>query len=204
MEVSIDKQYPVEASQEAAWKLLSNIEELAGCMPGAQIDSKLDDTHYKGSVKVKLGPALASFSGEIEVLGLDGGAHRLVLMGKGTDKGGSSASLRLEASLLPGAEDQCVLLGQAELIVNGRFAQLGSRFLGSVSDLLLAQFAQSFSRKARALQGASGDAASLAHSVIAKASAASRPPAQARELNALSLVGTALRQAITKLFGRPG
>ena len=59
MEVTIDKQYPIPASIENCWEVLSNITDLATCMPGASITEKIDDSNYKGSVKVKVGPATA-------------------------------------------------------------------------------------------------------------------------------------------------
>ena len=37
MEVVLDKTYPVAAGLEASWAILSNMHELATCMPGAQM-----------------------------------------------------------------------------------------------------------------------------------------------------------------------
>jgi carbon monoxide dehydrogenase subunit G len=95
MEVVIDKQYPIPASPENCWKVLSNVTELATCMPGAAITEQVDDTHYKGQVKVKVGPATAAFAGNIEVQGIDEALQELRMLGKGADKGGSSASMQL-------------------------------------------------------------------------------------------------------------
>ncbi|MGS0756988.1 SRPBCC domain-containing protein [Roseateles sp. GG27B] len=75
MEVNIDKQYPVAAGLDCAWQVLSDVTALATCMPGAQITEQVDATHYKGSVKVKVGPAVAAFAGDIELLAIDGGPH---------------------------------------------------------------------------------------------------------------------------------
>ena len=53
------------------WAVLSDIRAVGCCMPGAQITEQLDETHYKGTVKTKVGPASMQFGGEIEVLGVD-------------------------------------------------------------------------------------------------------------------------------------
>ena len=98
MEVVLDKQYPVAAGLDAGWAVLSNMHELATCMPGAQITEDIDATHYKGSVRVKVGPAVAAFAGTIEVLTLDPATRTLKMMGKGADKSGSSASMELTAN----------------------------------------------------------------------------------------------------------
>jgi uncharacterized protein len=207
MEVNIDKQYPVAASLDSAWAILSNINELATCMPGAQITSQVDDTHYKGSVKVKVGPAVAAFAGDIEVLAVDAAARTLTLLGKGADKGGSSASMQLNASLMAAEGGACTLVGKADVIVNGKFAQFGGRMMASVSDVILAQFAQTFSNKAQALQTSASAAPGTAATQEAAPGAApvaepAQPVAAPQELNALSLLWAMVRNFFRSLFGR--
>ncbi len=207
MEVNIDKQYPIAASVDCAWAVLSNINELATCMPGAQITQQVDDTHYKGSVKVKVGPAVAAFAGDIEVLSVDAAARTLTLMGKGADKGGSSASMKLTASLLPVSDSASSLLGKADVIVNGKFAQFGGRMMASVSDVILAQFAQTFSDKAQALQGGTVGAAQVdtgaqpAVGAPAESAAEAKPVTAPKELNALSLLWAMVRNFLRGIFG---
>jgi len=145
MEVKLDKRYPVQASVEQAWAVLSDIRAVAACMPGAQITEQIDATHYKGTVKTKIGPASMQFNGDIEVLGLDPTQRTLQMLGKGADRGGSSASMKLEARIVEGeAPGNCVLVGQATVTVSGKLAQFGSRLLVPVSDAMLAQFADQF------------------------------------------------------------
>jgi carbon monoxide dehydrogenase subunit G len=152
MEVKLDKQYPLEASVEQAWAVLSDIRAVGGCMPGAQITEQLDETHYKCTVKTKVGPASMQFGGEIEVLGVDAAAYAMQMVGKGADRGGSSASMKLSAHIEPGATPQTsVLVGQATVTVSGKLAQFGSRLLVPVSDAMLAQFADNFRAAAAAV-----------------------------------------------------
>ena len=58
MEVKLDKRYPVAASVDQAWAVLRDIRAVAACMPGAQITEQIDETHFKGTVKSKVGPAV--------------------------------------------------------------------------------------------------------------------------------------------------
>jgi carbon monoxide dehydrogenase subunit G len=200
MEVVIDKQYPVAAGLDAAWAVLSNINELATCMPGASITEQQDERNYKGQVRVKVGPAVAAFAGTIEVLELDASRHTLKMVGKGADKAGSSASMELEATLLPAEGGHSTLQGQARVIVSGKFAQFGGRMMTSVSDMILSQFAETFSQKAQALQGT----ASVADTAGAQASAppATAVPAATKELNALALLWAMIRNFLAGLFGK--
>lgn len=195
MEVRLDKQYPVAAGLDAAWQVLADINELATCMPGAQITEQLDDTHYRGSVRVKVGPAVAAFAGTIEVLAFDPQARTLRLVGKGADKAGSSASMELTATLVALNAQSSTLTGKAEVIVNGKFAQFGGRMMSSVSDMILVQFAEVFSQKAQAVQGAAAPAAEGAE-------AAPAAPVVARELNALGLMWALIRNFFARRFGR--
>ena len=196
MEVVLDKQYPVAAGLEASWAVLSNMHELATCMPGAQITEDIDATHYKGSVRVKVGPAVAAFAGTIEVLTLDPATRTLKMMGKGADKSGSSASMELTAKLVAAEDGNSTLEGHAEVIVNGKFAQFGGRMMTSVSDMILLQFAEVFSQKAQALQGAAAPVGGAAP--VAAPSA----PIVAKEFNALAFMWALIRKFFADLFGR--
>lgn len=196
MEVVLDKKYPVAAGLDASWAVLSNMHELATCMPGAQITEDIDATHYKGSVRVKVGPAVAAFAGTIEVLTLDPATRTLKMMGKGADKTGSSASMELTATLVAAENGHSTLQGHAEVIVNGKFAQFGGRMMTSVSDMILLQFAEIFSQKAQALQGA---AAPVGGAVPVAAPAA---PVVAKEFNALAFIWVMIRKFFADLFGR--
>ncbi|MFZ9465095.1 MAG: CoxG family protein [Burkholderiaceae bacterium] len=149
MQVVLEKEYPVAAPLEAAWQVLSDVQALATCMPGASITEKVDDTHFKGQVKVKVGPASANFGGDIELKGVDAAAYQIQMLGKGADKGGSSASMDLTASLIVVDATSCKLVGKAEVTVTGKFAQFGGRMMNSVSDMILGQFAQNFSNRAQ-------------------------------------------------------
>ena len=202
MEVVIEKQYPVSAGIPAAWAVLSDMHALATCMPGAQITSEIDATHFTGSVRVKVGPAVAAFAGTIEILALDPTTHTLKMLGKGADKGGSSASMELTANLVAIDANSCTLVGHAAVIVNGKFAQFGGRMMGSVSDMILAQFAVVFSQKAAVVQAALAPAAPAPGESAAPAAApAPQAPVVAQEFNALGLVWALVKNFFANLFG---
>ena len=205
MEVVLDKTYPVAAGLDAGWAILSNMHELATCMPGAQITEEIDATHFKGSVRVKVGPAVAAFAGTIEILALDAPTRTLKMMGKGADKSGSSASMALTASLVTADNGHSTLVGHAEVIVNGKFAQFGGRMMTSVSDMILLQFADVFSQKAQALQAASAPAPIPAGPEALGAVPVAAPvsaPVVAKEFNALGLVWALIRDFFAGIFGR--
>lgn len=196
MEVKLDKRYPVAASAEQAWAVLSDIRATAGCMPGAQITEQLDPTHFKGTVKSKVGPAVMTFGGDIEVLALDAATKSMTMLGKGADKSGSSASMNLAAQVEPGATaGDSVLVGQATIIVSGKLAQFGSRLLVPVSDAMLAQFADNFRAAAAAVPAPSAAGAG------AEPAGAPATPRPVKELNALALMWAVFKAWLARLFG---
>jgi len=208
MEVKLDKRYPVQATTEQAWAVLSDIRAIAACMPGAQITEQVDATHYKGNVKSKVGPAVMSFGGEIELLGVDAAAKSMQLLAKGADKSGSSASMNLTAHVEPGdTPASCVLVGVATIIVSGKLAQFGSRLLVPVSDAMLAQFADNFRIAAapQAPDASMGGEATTTLMVQAGQLPGGAPaprPEQVKELNALGLMWTVFKNWLAALFGR--
>ena len=191
MEVKLEKRYPVASTAAQAWAVLSDIRAVAACMPGAAITEQVDATHFKGTVKSKVGPAVMHFGGEIEVLALNVATRSMQMLGKGADKTGSLASMKLDACIQAGdSPAKCVLVGTATITVSGKLAQFGSRLLVPVSDAMLAQFADNFRNAAAASAVAS--AASPATAVTA---------APVRELNALALMWTVFKAWLARLFG---
>jgi carbon monoxide dehydrogenase subunit G len=212
MEVKLEKRYPVDATAAQCWVVLRDVRAVAGCMPGASITDQVDATHYKGAVKLKVGPANAAFAGDIEVLALDEAAQRLQLLGKGADKGGSTASMDLTATVEPGdTPGQAVLVGVAAVIVNGKFAQFGGRMMVQVSDMILGQFADNFRIAAAAVPVAASAATAESASVTdmlmsptseARAAAAAAPPKATTELNALAIGWALVKSWFAGLFGK--
>ncbi len=161
MKVTVEKTYPINAPASNGWAVLQDIEGVATCMPGAEITDQMDDTHFKGQVKVKIGPAIVAFKGDLELKSVDASKRELNLWGQGSDvKGTSSATLDLVASIREKAGGQCELVGHSKIIVNGKFASFGGRMMDSVSDRIIQQFADNFTNKVISLgEGAEAEVA---------------------------------------------
>ena len=215
MEVKLDKQYPLDVDAARAWALLSDLKATAACMPGAEITEQLSDTSYKGGVKVKVGPAVAQFGGTVDVLEKVDAERKVVMRGKGADKGGSSASMDLTATIAPDPANpaHCVLNGSAAVIVNGKFAQFGGRMMVQVSEMILGQFVENFRQAAQALPGGLADTAAAAATgaeasttPAATANNASAPvatpPKVAGEINGLAIVWALIKGWFGGLFGK--
>jgi len=190
MEAKLEKRYPLQVDAERAWTVLRDIKTVAGCMPGAALTEQIDDDHYRGTVKVSLGPVMATFGGNLQVVARDEAARRLQLQGKGADRSGSSAAMDMSAVIEPGeAPDACVLHGTSTVTVSGKFAQFGGRMINQVSDMILGQFVDNFRAAAAALPGS--DTATVAAA-----------PRTAGEIHGLAILWAIVRSWFARLLGR--
>jgi carbon monoxide dehydrogenase subunit G len=192
MKVQIEKVFAMPASSDMSWQFLQDIAAVAACMPGAKITERLDDTHYKGTVTVRVGPATMSFRGDIEVRELDAATRTLRLIGKGSDTTGTSgASIDLTARIEAAEGGLSNLVGKSDASVSGKAAAFGGRMMNSVADQVLKQFAANFAAQVESLKAPQAGVAPLV----------SPPPAQ-HELNGLALFWAILKDWIRGLFSK--
>jgi uncharacterized protein len=208
MKITIDKSLDLPLSPALAWDMLNDIEGVAACLPGAKITERLDETHYKGTVSVKLGPATVSFKGNIEIASADPVSRLLHIIGTGSDTGGSSgASLDLHAKVEAVEGGGSRLSGTSEVSVTGKVAAFGARLMNSVSEVLLQKFFANLGARADALQAAQPALAtslSAEAPVLVAAAAIPAAPAPAAEtkLNAFALIWAVIKDFVANLFHR--
>ena len=123
-----------------AWRILTDVERIAPCLPGAQL-TEVEGDVYRGHVKVKVGPILAQFKGQASFVSLDESTYTAVLKGEGRDAGGKgNASALITAALTPVTDARTACTVTTDLTISGKVAQFGRGALADVSDKLLAQF----------------------------------------------------------------
>jgi carbon monoxide dehydrogenase subunit G len=196
MKVNLEKTFPMPVAANVAWRLLQDIEAVAACMPGAKITERVDDTHYKGTVTSRVGPATLSFNGTIEVLEVDPANMTLRMVGKGTDRSGSSgASMDLTARIETADDDKSNLIGNSEVSMTGKAATFGGRMIVPVADQILKQFAGNFAKRVEEIGGEAP-----AQSRTGQQAEVPAPPETS--LNALALLWGVIKDAVRRLFGK--
>ena len=195
MAVKIEKTFQAQQPIDKVWSLLSNPKKVVVCVPGAQITEQVDDRNYKGSISMKIGPTVTDFRGQIEILRLDAQAHEIEIMGKGQDvRGKGGASMKMTGSLRPLPDGGTEVISVSEISVVGILAQVGSRMINEVSNIMFQQFVANFQEQLKAIP----DAKSLG----AAAAAPSQPGPAAKPIRAIPLIFSALWAAIKRLFSR--
>jgi carbon monoxide dehydrogenase subunit G len=122
-----------------AWSTLLDIERIAPCMPGAQLQEVHGD-EYRGIVKVKVGPITAQYKGVARLTETDEPAGRLIITAEGRDtRGQGNASATITARLSADGDGTQVAV-ETDLNVTGKVAQFGRGVMADVSHKLLGQF----------------------------------------------------------------
>lgn len=144
MELTND--FRVGVPVERAWEVLTDVELIAPCMPGAQLQ-EVEGDEYRGVVKVKVGPVTAQYKGAARFVERDEAAHKAVLRAEGREtRGQGNANATITAQLTPDGDGTAVSV-VTDLTVTGRVAQFGRGVMADVSAKLLGQFVDCLENK---------------------------------------------------------
>ena len=149
-------EFTVNRPIEEAWPLITDLERIAPCLPGAELQEVEGET-YRGVVKVKLGAINSQFKGEAHFVERDDENYRAVIKGTGRDTGGrgnASAEISAQAESLSPTSTRVAVT--TDLHITGKVAQFGRGIMGDVSSKLMAQFADNLNQMIDE-QGIAGD-----------------------------------------------
>jgi carbon monoxide dehydrogenase subunit G len=137
--VELTNEFRVSVPVADAWAVLTDVERIAPCLPGAQLQ-EIEGDEYRGIVKVKVGPITAQYKGKATFQEKDDAGHVAVLKAEGRDtRGQGNASALITATLTPDGEGTAVKV-VTDLTITGKVAQFGRGVLVDVSGKLLGQF----------------------------------------------------------------
>jgi uncharacterized protein len=172
--MELTNEFTVGVPVEQAWEVLTDVERIAPCMPGAQLQ-EVEGDEYRGVVKVKVGPITAQYKGKATFVEQDAGARRAVLKADGRDtRGQGNASATITATM-EAAGDGTAVKVVTDLTVTGKVAQFGRGVLADVSAKLLDQFVECLENDV--LAAGSSAPAAPAEAAPAAASPAPEPAA---------------------------
>ncbi len=142
--MELNNVFEVTAPIDSVWAVLTDVERIAPCLPGAQLQ-EVEGDEYRGIVKVKVGPISAQYKGAASFLEKDDEAHRAVLRAEGRDtRGAGNASADIVAELTETSNGTQVSV-TTELTVTGKVAQFGRGVMADVSKKMMGQFADNLS-----------------------------------------------------------
>jgi carbon monoxide dehydrogenase subunit G len=172
------------------WKVLLDIEGIAPCLPGAQLQ-EIEGDEYRGIVKVKVGPITAQYKGTATLAEVDEPGRRIVIDASGRDtRGQGNAKASIVVTMLEDGDGTRVEV-VTDLAITGKVAQFGRGVLVDVSSKLMGQFVENLERDVLATQdstpeappAAEAPAAPAAEDVAARAAEGAGPPTELRRID---------------------
>ena len=213
--MKIDNEFTVGVPIDRAWAVLTDLEGIAPCMPGAVLTGVEGDV-YSGKVKIKVGPITSEYAGTARFTERDEASHRAVIDASGRDvRGAGNAAAAITAQLRAEGSSTVVSV-DTDLKISGKIAQFGSGMIKEVSTKLLGQFVDCLEGKlaadvpvpsapATATPAAEGPLTGGSHEgrrLAAEGAPAGRtftPPAEPAALNLMSIAGSSVYKRVLPL-----
>ena len=165
----------IATPRQVVWDALNDPAVLQASIPGCQALERLDDTHMKAAVAVKVGPISARFNGAVALSEIDA-PNSYTIAGEGQGgvagfaKGGAKVFLTDEA-------DATLLKYEVHAQVGGKLAQLGARLIDATAKQMADQFFTRFSEEVQKLNPAAmAEAPAAAEALKPEARPPSLPP----------------------------
>lgn len=173
----LQNEFTVGVPAERAWEVLTDVETIAPCLPGAKLE-EIEGDEYRGLVKVKVGPITAQYKGKATFVERDETNRRAVIKAEGRDtRGQGNASALITAELIPLTPSSTKVSVRTDLTVTGKVAQFGRGGMAEIAAKLMGQFADNLS--ATVLSDSGAPAASSAPAAAPPAAPSSAAPAPA-------------------------
>ncbi|WP_166906585.1 SRPBCC family protein [Mycobacterium sp. DL440] len=177
--MELNNEFRVAVPVAKTWEVLTDVERVAPCLPGATLLS-VDGDDFTGAVKVKVGPITVSYQGNATFQEKDAAAQRVVLKANGKETRGNGTASAIVTAQLKDEGDATLVVVTTDLAISGKAAQFGRGVLADVSGSLIDQFAKSLETELL------GGTAPLAETGSA-AGSSEQAPQEAAPINALAL-----------------
>lgn len=183
MAMQLKNEFEIDADLDETWNLLTDLERIMPCMPGAALDG-IEGDDYLGNVKIKVGPIGAHFRGTARFAEKNDATYSAVITASGKDpKGQAAANAQIHARLEQVSATRTRVLIDTDLDISGRMAQFGRGAIADVSNRLLGQFVTNISSLLTQGAGSPNGVAASAVSSNGTAPAAAFTPAPAADVS---------------------
>jgi uncharacterized protein len=139
--MELNNEFRVAVPAAKTWEMLTDVERVAPCLPGATLLS-VDGDQFTGAVKVKVGPITVSYKGEAAFVEKDAAAQRVVLKANGKETRGNGNAAAVVTAQLKDEGDSTNVVITTDLTISGKAAQFGRGVLADVAGNLIGQFAR--------------------------------------------------------------
>jgi carbon monoxide dehydrogenase subunit G len=138
--VKLRNDFTVPAPVERAWDVLLDLERVAPCLPGAQLQGG-DGTEFEGTMTVKIGPVTSRYQGVVRIEAADPEARRAVMRAQARDARGAGTAAATISTTMLSADNGTRVEVETDIQISGPAAQFGRGVMQEVSSKLMARFA---------------------------------------------------------------
>ena len=205
--MEFDNSFEVPLPPAQAWKVLTDIERIAPCMPGAELTEVVDPDTYKGRIAVRLGPVALTFAGVVKFEERDETNYSARIAAQGTDAKGRGGANSVATVRLEPAGGGSKVLVHTNLTLSGSVAQYGRGvgIIQATATQLMNQFAKCLKDKL-AQDGPAATPAAAASAAPLQSSPSIVPPsppaAAAKPISGFALIIKVIWNSIVGLFKR--
>lgn len=144
--MELTNEFVIDRGVEDTWKILNDLEFIAPCMPGAQLQ-EIEGDEYRGIVKVKVGPITAQYKGKASFVEQDAAKKVARLKAEGRDPRQGNANAMITASMSAAGANQTTVTIHTDLGLSGKIASFGRGAIEDVSKKILGQFTENLRLK---------------------------------------------------------
>jgi carbon monoxide dehydrogenase subunit G len=196
--VQLENEFTVPAPLEQAWSVLLDVERVAPCLPGAQVEPGGEEGEYSGTMTIKLGPITTRYKGTVKIQEADESARRAVMRAQAKDARGQGTAAATITSTMEETAGGTRVKVVTDMRVTGPAAQFGRGVMQDVSAKLMRQFAECLAGEMSATPAAAAPADEAPAPAQEPAQQAAPPPAPERRAPDVLDLGEASRDALLK------
>ena len=138
----------IPSAREPLWNFLMDVPKVAQSLPGVESVSKIDDTTYQGTLKVRVGPISLNLQGKIILEEQDKERWRAALRAEAKDRvaaGAVNGKTSMELKELGPKETELVV--ETDVNILGKIGEFGQPIIRKKADQMLQQFVENIKRQ---------------------------------------------------------
>lgn len=191
MGMQIENTFSVTAPPDETYALMVDVEQVAPCIPGAEVIGRRDDGSYDAKVGMKMGPLSLTYKGVVEIVERDDANRTAVLKARANEqRGQGTANATMSMAIVPEGTGSAVTVA-SDILVTGRVAQMGRGIMQDVATRMVGEMAKALEStlEARAAWRAAGQQGTA-------------PVVEADDPSALGVAADVIGGRLKRVFGR--
>jgi len=178
--MELTNEFVIDRGVEDTWKILNDLEFIAPCMPGAQLQ-EIEGDEYRGVVKVKVGPITAQYKGKASFVEQDEANKVARLKAEGRDPRQGNANAMITATMEAVEDGKTTVTIHTDLGLAGKLASFGRGAIEDVSKKILGQFTENLRQRLEQDSQANNDDQDASEPSEAHQDSATEPEPQTAE-----------------------